>query len=115
MKKNLDGKKFLFLFYFYFIFICFFIKYLSKKFKRTPYNVMLNMTDVQTGINKFYRMQIIKSKGEYYFFISWGRIGKDTVGDNRLYEKDSREVKNYLSNFYFYFILLFYFIIFIFF
>ena len=69
----------------------------------TPYNIMLNVSDISTGVNKFYkyldnyiiiykkyfyRMQIIKikNKKKYYFYISWGRVGT-AIGDNRIYEK----------------------------
>lgn len=58
----------------------------------TPYNVMLNVSDIGTGVNKFYRMQVIKMKGKksYYFWINWGRVGTD-VGDNRKYQKGSEK------------------------
>ena len=49
-----------------------------------------NTSDISTGQNKFYRMQVIKGKGKksYNFWIAWGRVGTD-VGGNKLYKKGS--------------------------
>jgi len=53
----------------------------------TPYHAMLNISDIGTGINKFYRMQVIKMNNKNYnFFISWGRIGDEESGDSRVYK-----------------------------
>ena len=52
-------------------------------FGYTPYNAVLNQADVQTGINKFYRIAVIKKStgGKYVFHATWGRIGTDAGGD----------------------------------
>jgi poly [ADP-ribose] polymerase len=57
------------------------------------WNSMLNVSDISTGVNKFYRMQVLKSKGKkkYYFFIKWGRVGVESVGDNRVYDHGTSE------------------------
>ena len=45
----------------------------------TPYNVMLNVSDIATGTNKYYKMQAlkIKNKKKWVFFIKYGRIGTE--------------------------------------
>lgn len=59
----------------------------------TPYHVMLNIADISTGVNKFYRIQAIKIKGKkkYYFFISWGRVGVADIGGFKVYDKGTSE------------------------
>ena len=42
------------------------------------YNTTLNLMDIRTGVNKFYKMQLLCSgKGgkRYTVFKSWGRVG----------------------------------------
>eukprot|EP01112_Ceratiomyxa_fruticulosa_P015741 TRINITY_DN4671_c0_g1_i1.p1 TRINITY_DN4671_c0_g1~~TRINITY_DN4671_c0_g1_i1.p1 ORF type:complete len:930 (+),score=212.19 TRINITY_DN4671_c0_g1_i1:193-2982(+) len=52
----------------------------------SPYNAMLNVADVTTGQNKYYRMQAIHCGGKrWVFFIKYGRVGTD-VGDQKTYE-----------------------------
>eukprot|EP01107_Rhizomastix_libera_P007718 TRINITY_DN22736_c0_g1_i1.p1 TRINITY_DN22736_c0_g1~~TRINITY_DN22736_c0_g1_i1.p1 ORF type:complete len:932 (-),score=252.85 TRINITY_DN22736_c0_g1_i1:98-2872(-) len=57
----------------------------DSEYGYTTYHVMLNVTDIQAGTNKYYRMQVIKcSAKNYYFWICWGRVGT-SVGDFRIY------------------------------
>jgi poly [ADP-ribose] polymerase len=56
----------------------------DNQYGYTPYHVMLNVTDLSTGVNKFYRMQIIKQSSRCTFFIHWGRTGTD-IGDRKEY------------------------------
>lgn len=44
--------------------------------KGEPYACVLNQTDLKTNANKFYRMQAVKNKDDYYLFIRYGRIGE---------------------------------------
>eukprot|EP01114_Cavostelium_apophysatum_P007265 TRINITY_DN1927_c0_g1_i1.p1 TRINITY_DN1927_c0_g1~~TRINITY_DN1927_c0_g1_i1.p1 ORF type:complete len:935 (-),score=347.88 TRINITY_DN1927_c0_g1_i1:64-2868(-) len=52
----------------------------------TAYNAMLNVSDTSSGVNKFYRLQVVRPVGKksFYFFISWGRVGTD-IGDFKWY------------------------------
>ena len=54
----------------------------DEEYRYTPYNVMMNVSDVSKGTNKFYQMQILKVKGKerYFLFKRWGRVGVDDVG-----------------------------------
>lgn len=56
--------------------------------KGVIYAYVLAKTDVQSGMNAFYKLQIVKhdSKEKYYVFRSWGRIGT-TVGGTQLAEQ----------------------------
>ncbi|PRP84649.1 hypothetical protein PROFUN_07899 [Planoprotostelium fungivorum] len=57
----------------------------------TVYNVMMNVADIQSGGNKFYKMQIVKkSKAKFYFYIAWGRVGTGS-GGNKTYEYRSEK------------------------
>jgi poly [ADP-ribose] polymerase len=64
----------------------------DDRYGYTPYNVMLNVSDLTTGANKFYKMQIIKTKGKnsWTFLIKYGRIGTD-AGDQKEYPKKSEK------------------------
>eukprot|EP01117_Protostelium_nocturnum_P006845 TRINITY_DN2453_c1_g2_i1.p1 TRINITY_DN2453_c1_g2~~TRINITY_DN2453_c1_g2_i1.p1 ORF type:complete len:925 (-),score=400.89 TRINITY_DN2453_c1_g2_i1:130-2904(-) len=68
----------------------------------TPYNVMMNQTDIATGGNKFYKMQIIQVKKTYFFFISWGRVGVSGMGGNKVYEYKSmnKAIEAFAQKFY---------------
>lgn len=57
----------------------------DDEFGWTTYHAMLNVTDLSTGANKFYRMQIIKTGSKYTFWIHWGRTGTD-IGDSKAYK-----------------------------
>eukprot|EP01106_Pelomyxa_sp_JSP_P014176 TRINITY_DN4438_c0_g1_i4.p1 TRINITY_DN4438_c0_g1~~TRINITY_DN4438_c0_g1_i4.p1 ORF type:complete len:591 (-),score=190.34 TRINITY_DN4438_c0_g1_i4:250-1878(-) len=56
----------------------------------TPYSVMLNVTDISAGVNKFYKLQIIVKGSKYSFFVKWGRTGTD-VGGKRTYPYSKSE------------------------
>jgi len=45
---------------------------------------MLNQSDVAKGTNKFYQIQLLKSKTKqtYYLYKRWGRVGVDDVSLN---------------------------------
>ena len=40
---------------------------------------MLNQSDIATGVNKYYKMQVIKliGKKKWIFFIKYGRVGTE--------------------------------------
>ena len=66
----------------------------DEEFGWTPYNVMLNKVDLESGVNKFYRMQVIKKGKQHFFWINWGRIGVNEIGDSRIYDKKNEKVSN---------------------
>ena len=42
------------------------------------YNCTLNLMDIRTGVNKFYKMQLLvsgKASKRFTIFKSWGRVG----------------------------------------
>ncbi|KAL8449911.1 hypothetical protein Emed_002874 [Eimeria media] len=41
------------------------------------FNCSTQFTDITTGINKYYSMQIIQSGKTFHFFTKWGRLGAD--------------------------------------
>lgn len=55
------------------------------------FNAMLNQTNISQNNNKFYTLQIIKSKGkeDFWLWLRWGRIGR-TVGQTL--EKKERDL-----------------------
>ncbi|CAJ1901832.1 unnamed protein product [Sphenostylis stenocarpa] len=55
---------------------------------KSIYNTTLNMSDLSTGINSYYILQIIQEdKGsDCYVFRKWGRVGNDKIGGNKLDE-----------------------------
>ncbi|KAJ9595723.1 hypothetical protein L9F63_013086 [Diploptera punctata] len=54
------------------------------------YNVVLGMTEIQSGKNSFYKLQVLESDhgNRYWVFRSWGRIGT-TIGGNKLENMDT--------------------------
>ncbi|GMP99507.1 hypothetical protein CsSME_00046950 [Camellia sinensis var. sinensis] len=55
---------------------------------RSIYNTTLNMSDLSTGINSYYILQIIEEdKGSgCYVFRKWGRVGNNKIGGNKVEE-----------------------------
>ncbi|RDY02952.1 Poly [ADP-ribose] polymerase 1, partial [Mucuna pruriens] len=55
---------------------------------KSIYNTTLNMSDLSTGINSYYILQIIQEdKGsDCYVFRKWGRVGNDKIGGNKVEE-----------------------------
>ncbi|KAK7396422.1 hypothetical protein VNO78_17421 [Psophocarpus tetragonolobus] len=55
---------------------------------KSIYNTTLNMSDLSTGANSYYVLQIIQEdKGsDCYVFRKWGRVGNDKIGGNKLEE-----------------------------
>ncbi|XP_059660381.1 poly [ADP-ribose] polymerase 1 [Cornus florida] len=55
---------------------------------KSIYNTTLNMSDLSTGINSYYILQIIQEdKGtDCYVFRKWGRVGNAKIGGNKLEE-----------------------------
>ncbi|OEH77071.1 hypothetical protein cyc_02504 [Cyclospora cayetanensis] len=41
------------------------------------FNCCTQFTDITTGINKYYAMQIVQTGKTYHFFTKWGRLGAD--------------------------------------
>ncbi|GAB4830505.1 Poly [ADP-ribose] polymerase 1 [Ancistrocladus abbreviatus] len=52
------------------------------------YNTTLNMSDLSTGVNSYYILQIIQEdKGSNcYVFRKWGRVGNEKIGDSKIEE-----------------------------
>lgn len=55
---------------------------------KSIYNTTLNMSDLSTGINSYYILQIIEEDNgsDCYVFRKWGRVGNDKIGGNKLEE-----------------------------
>ncbi|KAI4364087.1 hypothetical protein MLD38_020224 [Melastoma candidum] len=55
---------------------------------KSIYNTTLNMSDLSTGVNSYYILQIIQEdKGsDCYVFRKWGRVGNERIGGNKLEE-----------------------------
>lgn len=55
---------------------------------KSIYNTTLNMSDLVTGVNSYYILQIIQEdKGSAcYVFRKWGRVGNDKIGSSKLEE-----------------------------
>ncbi|KAL5712187.1 NAD(+) ADP-ribosyltransferase [Ranunculus cassubicifolius] len=53
---------------------------------KSIYNTTLNMSDLSTGVNSYYILQIIQEdKGsDCYVFRKWGRVGSDKIGGTKL-------------------------------
>ena len=61
------------------------------------YNTTLNLMDIRTGVNKFYKMQLLCSgKGgkRYTVFKSWGRVGGEEGGDGGMYRNVNSTLKH---------------------
>ncbi|CAH8362692.1 unnamed protein product [Eruca vesicaria subsp. sativa] len=57
------------------------------------YNTTLSMSDLSTGINSYYILQIIQEdKGsDCYVFRKWGRVGNEKIGGNKLEEMEKSD------------------------
>lgn len=55
---------------------------------KSIYNTTLNMSDLSTGVNSYYILQIIQEDrgSNCYVFRKWGRVGNDKIGGNKLDE-----------------------------
>ncbi|KAK6928994.1 Guanylate-binding protein, N-terminal, partial [Dillenia turbinata] len=53
---------------------------------KSIYNTTLSLSDLSTGVNSYYDLQIIQDdKGsDCYVFRKWGRVGNDKIGGNKL-------------------------------
>ncbi|KAI0513930.1 hypothetical protein KFK09_009962 [Dendrobium nobile] len=60
---------------------------------KSIYNTTLNMSDLSTGINSYYILQVIEEdKGpDCYVFRKWGRVGNDKIGGSKLEEMSKSE------------------------
>ncbi|KAJ4968666.1 hypothetical protein NE237_015367 [Protea cynaroides] len=60
---------------------------------KSIYNTTLNMSDLTTGVNSYYILQIIEEdKGsDCYVFRKWGRVGNDKIGGKKLEEMSNSE------------------------
>ncbi|XP_022967405.1 poly [ADP-ribose] polymerase 1 [Cucurbita maxima] len=56
--------------------------------KKSIYNTTLNMSDLSTGINSYYILQIIQDdkSSDCYVFRKWGRVGNEKIGGVKLEE-----------------------------
>ncbi|XP_057798060.1 poly [ADP-ribose] polymerase 1 [Salvia miltiorrhiza] len=52
------------------------------------YNTTLNISDLSTGINSYYILQVIQDdkSSDCYVFRKWGRVGNEKIGGNKLEE-----------------------------
>ncbi|XP_022728046.1 poly [ADP-ribose] polymerase 1-like [Durio zibethinus] len=52
------------------------------------YNTTLNMSDLSTGVNSYYILQIIQEDkvSDCYVFRKWGRVGNEKIGGSKLEE-----------------------------
>ncbi|KFG43610.1 poly(ADP-ribose) polymerase catalytic domain-containing protein, partial [Toxoplasma gondii GAB2-2007-GAL-DOM2] len=59
--------------------------YVDKQ--RNAYNASTQFTDISTGINKYYNLQVIQTNTTFHFFTRWGRLGADdkVTNDYRQY------------------------------
>ncbi|KAL8548020.1 hypothetical protein ACS0TY_007353 [Phlomoides rotata] len=57
------------------------------------YNTTLNMSDLSTGINSYYILQIIQDdkSSDCYVFRKWGRVGSEKIGGNKLEEMSNSD------------------------
>lgn len=55
---------------------------------KSIYNTTLNMSDLSTGINSYYILQIIQDdkSSDCYVFRKWGRVGNEKIGGNKIEE-----------------------------
>ncbi|XP_038714269.1 poly [ADP-ribose] polymerase 1 isoform X2 [Tripterygium wilfordii] len=53
---------------------------------KSVYNTTMNMSDLSTGVNSYYILQIIQEDGgsACYVFRKWGRVGNEKIGGNKL-------------------------------
>ncbi|KAB2602252.1 poly [ADP-ribose] polymerase 1-like [Pyrus ussuriensis x Pyrus communis] len=53
---------------------------------KSIYNTTLSMSDLSTGVNSYYILQIIQDdqSSDCYVFRKWGRVGNDKIGGNKL-------------------------------
>ncbi|ONH93347.1 hypothetical protein PRUPE_8G227600 [Prunus persica] len=54
--------------------------------EKSIYNTTLSMSDLSTGVNSYYILQIIQDdkSSDCYVFRKWGRVGNDKIGGNKL-------------------------------
>ncbi|XP_010038006.2 poly [ADP-ribose] polymerase 1 [Eucalyptus grandis] len=55
---------------------------------KSIYNTTLNMSDLSTGVNSYYILQIIQEDrgSDCYLFRKWGRVGNEKIGGSKLEE-----------------------------
>ncbi|PQQ17792.1 poly [Prunus yedoensis var. nudiflora] len=55
---------------------------------KSIYNTTLSMSDLSTGVNSYYILQIIQDdkSSDCYVFRKWGRVGNDKIGDGNSWE-----------------------------
>ncbi|KAL0383594.1 UNVERIFIED_CONTAM: Poly [ADP-ribose] polymerase 1 [Sesamum calycinum] len=55
---------------------------------KSIYNTTLNMSDLSTGVNSYYILQVIQDdkSSDCYVFRKWGRVGNEKIGGNKLDE-----------------------------
>ncbi|KAJ3678554.1 hypothetical protein LUZ60_002357 [Juncus effusus] len=60
---------------------------------KSIYNTTLNMSDLSTGVNSYYILQIIEEdKGkDCYVFRKWGRVGNEKIGGTKLEEMSKED------------------------
>lgn len=60
---------------------------------KSIYNTTLNLSDLSTGVNSYYILQIIEEdKGSgCYVFRKWGRVGNEKIGGSKLDERSKED------------------------
>lgn len=67
------------------------------------YNTTLNMSDLSSGINSYYILQIIEEdKGsDCYVFRKWGRVGNEKIGGSKLEEMSKSDAIQHFKRLFF--------------
>ncbi|KYQ93045.1 poly(ADP-ribosyl)transferase [Tieghemostelium lacteum] len=76
----------------------------SPQFGYTAYNVMLNQIDMESGANRFYKLQIIKQGKQYITFLKWGRTGENKIGGTKdtPYKNVNDAIAEFAERFYYF-------------
>lgn len=66
------------------------------------YTVVLGLTDIQSGRNSYYKLQLLESdsRNSYWLFRSWGRIGTTIGGEYLLYNTSQNALKTHVFIFF---------------
>ena len=64
-----------------------------------PYSCVLNQTEIKYNSNKFYIMQLIKTKKDYNIFIRYGRIGEHGTITNKNFNSESEAINHFKKQF----------------
>lgn len=60
---------------------------------------MLNQTNIGQNNNKFYVIQLLESKGRYYLWTRWGRVGETGQSSNKMHSSLEAAEKEFCKKF----------------